>query len=261
METVTSKDGTPIAFERSGVGPGLVLVHGTTADHTRWMPLLTELGKKFTVYAMDRRGRGGSGDNEPYSIEREYEDVAAVVDAAGPGVGLLGHSYGALCALEASLLTRNVAKLVLYEPPFPIDGEALYPPGTQEKFQALLEQGDREVLLVAFFRELVGMSDEEINLLRGDPSWQGRLAAAHTLVREFADGDYVFDPSRFRSLCAPTLLLVGGISPPALTRPSELVAAAVPNSRIVEMLGQGHAAMNTAPELFLKEVLGFLTTS
>lgn len=259
METVRSADNTPIAFERSGTGPALVLVHGTTADHTRWAPLLPELGRHFTVYAMDRRGRGESGDSDSYSLEREYEDVAAVVDAAGPQTSLLGHSYGALCALEAALLTSNVSKLVLYEPAFPAEGEELYPPGAVQRFQTLLDQGDREVLLTAFFRELVQMSDEEIKLVRADPSWQGRLVAAHTAVRELADGDYVFEPERFRGLDVPTLLLLGGNSPPFLRRPTEQVAAALSHSQIVQMPGQGHAAMTTAPDLFLREVLKFLS--
>ena len=114
--TVTSKDGTPIAYWRSGEGPPLVLVHGTTADHSRWTPVLPAFEQRFTVCAVDRRDRGGSGDSEDYSIEREFEDVAAVVDSIGEPVDLLGHSYGAVCALEAALLTRNVHKLVLYEP-------------------------------------------------------------------------------------------------------------------------------------------------
>jgi pimeloyl-ACP methyl ester carboxylesterase len=217
------------------------------------------LGKSFTVYAVDRRGRGSSGDTEPYAIEREYEDVAAVVETAGPGTSVLGHSYGALCALEAALLTNSVGKLILYEPVFPTDGEAVYPPGTQARFQALLEQGDRQALLTTFYRELVGLSEEEISMLRADASWQGRLAAAHTAVRELADGDYVFEPTRFANLAAPTLLLVGENSPPILRKPSELVASALPNARIVEMAGQGHAAMTTAPSLFLHEVTTFLT--
>src|SRR5437667_5494724 len=107
MRTIASNDGTSIAFTRGGTGRPLVLVHGTTADHTRWMPLLPELEARFTVYAVDRRGRGGSGDAEDYSIEREFDDVAAVVDAIAEPVFLLGHSYGAVCALEASLRTRN----------------------------------------------------------------------------------------------------------------------------------------------------------
>src|SRR5262245_54898114 len=127
MLTITSVDNTAIAFARSGAGPPLVLVHGTTADHTRWKPLLPRLEADFTVYAVDRRGRGGSADALDYFIEREFDDIATVVDAIGEPVLLLGHSYGAICSLEASLRTRNVRKLVLYEPPIRTAG-SLYPP-------------------------------------------------------------------------------------------------------------------------------------
>src|SRR5918997_3847853 len=107
QESVASKDGTTIAYRRSGEGPPLVLVHGTAGDHGRWRPVLPAFEERFAVYAIDRRGRGGSGDSEDYTIEREFEDVAAVVDSVGEPALVLGHSYGALCALEAALLTRN----------------------------------------------------------------------------------------------------------------------------------------------------------
>ena len=102
METVTTRDGTPIAYERGGDGPPLVLVHGTTADHSTWEHVLPELQQHFTIYAIDRRGRGesGGGDGSAYDIEREFEDVVAVIDSIGVTVGLLEHSYGAICALE-----------------------------------------------------------------------------------------------------------------------------------------------------------------
>src|SRR3970040_231447 len=112
MLKFTSKDGTPIACEKTGSGPPLVLVHGTTANHTRWAPVLPALSKRFSVYACDRRGRGASGDASPYALEREFEDVAAVVDGIGGPVDLLGHSYGAICSLEAAALSREPRRLV-----------------------------------------------------------------------------------------------------------------------------------------------------
>ncbi|HEX9595425.1 MAG TPA: alpha/beta hydrolase, partial [Anaerolineales bacterium] len=195
METVTSTDGTRIAYMRSGSGPPLVLVHGSTADHTRWANILPGLNRKFTVFAMDRRGRGGSGDAEPYNLEQEYDDVAAVVRAAGAGANLLGHSFGALCAMEAALRVDNLRRLVLYEPAFPAGGTPLYPPGLPGRLGAILVRGDRDGFLRAFFKEAAGVSDTQIAALRADPSWQGRLAAAHTALRELADGDYRFDPA------------------------------------------------------------------
>jgi len=258
MELVTSADGTPIAFARSGKGPPLVLVHGSTADHTRWAGILSELESRFTVLAMDRRGRGQSGDAPDYSLEQEYEDVAAVIRAAGPGANVLGHSFGALCSIEAALRVDNLKRLVLYEPAFPVGGRPLYRPEMRDRLNALMETGDREALLLAFFREIVGASEAQIEALRADPSWVGRLAAAPTAVRELADGDYVFRPGRFHDLRVPTLMLTGEKSPTELTAPTRALNAALPDSRLVVLEGQGHVAMTTAPKLFLDTVIGFL---
>ncbi|MBI4198911.1 MAG: alpha/beta hydrolase [Chloroflexi bacterium] len=259
METVRSKDSTPIAYEKSGKGPPLVLVHGTGGDHTRWVPVLPALERHFTVYAVDRRGRGGSGDTPTYAIEREYEDIVAVVDSIREPVNLLGHSYGALCSLEAALLTRNIRRLVLYEPAFDV-GIPMYPPRSIERLQTLLDRGDREEMLVAFMRNIVEMPMHQIDLLRSEPAWKGRLAAAHTIPREFADADYVLAPQRFSTMNTPTLLLVGGESPPILRKPAEALARVLHNCRVAEMPGQQHVAMSTAPDLFCRQVISFLTS-
>lgn len=259
VTTVTSTDGTPIAFERSGHGPALALVHGTTADRTRWATLISALISHRTVYAMDRRGRGDSGDADTYSIEREFEDVSAVVEAAGDSVDLLGHSFGALCAMEAAVRTGRVRKLILYEPYFPVEGVGpLYAEGERERFQALIDGGDRELLLSTFMKDLVGLTDAELETMRAEPSWQGRLAAAHTLVREMDEAEYRFDPERFRSLRSNCLLLVGEKSPPVMKAPSQLLASTLPDSRTVILPGQGHGAISMAPELFAQEVIQFL---
>ncbi|MDW7733606.1 MAG: alpha/beta hydrolase [Methanolobus sp.] len=258
MDKVRSKDGTLIAYERSGAGPPLVLVHGTTADHTRWASVLPKLEERFTVYAVDRRGRGQSGDSLPYSLEREYEDIAAVMDSIREPVNLLGHSYGALISLEAALLATNLNKLILYEPAIRMD-ESLYLPNTQAKIQKLLDQDDREGVLQVFFREVVGMPEQEIARLKKEPAWTARLASAHTLFREFADDDYVFDPMRFKGLKVPTLLLSGSESPDMLKTSTKAVHTALPNSRIAIMPGQQHIAMSTAPDLFVRLVVEFLT--
>jgi pimeloyl-ACP methyl ester carboxylesterase len=258
MEVLNSRDGTPIAYERSGKGPPLVLVHGSTADHTRWANILPKLNQEFSVLAMDRRGRGGSGDAENYSLEQEYEDVAAVVRAAGSGANLLGHSFGALCAMEAALRVDNLNRLVLYEPPFPIGDAPLYPPELPDYLHSILETGDREKFLVAFFREAAGVPDQQIEALRSDPSWPARIAGAHTALREMAEGDYVFKASRFNALSVPTLLLIGENSPIERTGPAKALDAALPDSQVVVLEGQGHVAMTTAPELFLDAVTSFL---
>jgi pimeloyl-ACP methyl ester carboxylesterase len=260
METVTSTDGTPIAYARSGDGTPLVLVHGSTANHTRWASILPELERRYTVFAMDRRGRGGSGDAETYSLEQEYADVVAVVEAAGEGVNLLGHSFGALCAMEAALRLDNLRRLVLYEPPFSVGGKPLYPPDLPARYAAMLAEGEREKFLISFFSEVVGAPDEQIAALRADPSWQGRIESAHTALREMADGDYTFDPDRFRRLDVPTLLLLGENSDAIFAEATRALDSALPDSRVVILEGQGHVAMTTAPDLFVREVIGFLSS-
>ena len=258
MERVKSKDGTLIAYERSGAGQPLVLVHGTGGDHTRWATVLPMLERRFTVYTVNRRGRGGSGDAADYAIEREYEDIAAVVGSIAEPANLLGHSYGALCSLEAALLTGNVRRLVLYEPAMST-GIPMYPRGAREKLEALAAAGQREELLATFLREVVELPEDHIKLLRAEPAWQGRLAAAHTIPREFADGDYVLAPERFSGLNTPTMLLMGGDSPAYFRRAAENVFYALPDCRIVKMPGQQHLAMSTAPELFCREAVHFLS--
>jgi pimeloyl-ACP methyl ester carboxylesterase len=260
MKKVTSHEGTPIACYRSGAGEPLILVHGSgAANALAWTAVLSALEEHFSVYVVDRRGHGESGDGPTYAIEREFEDIAAVVDSIGEPAHLLGHSFGALCALEAALLTRNLRKLVLYELAIPLPGISLYPEGVIERLQALLDAGDREEVLITLYREVVMISPHEIEQLRSSPAWPARVAAAHTLPRESrAEERYTFDASRFKDLLIPTLLLLGGDSPQFLKKATETVDAALPNSRIAVMPGQQHIAMYTAPDLFVSELTRFL---
>lgn len=257
-EKVTSKDGTPIAYWRSGEGPPLVLVHGTSADHSRWAPVLPAFEQRYTVYAIDRRGRGGSGDSEDFALEREFEDVAAVVDSLGEPVNLLGHSHGGLCALEAALLSRNLRALALYEPPFDAAGTEINSPELIERLDTLLQAGDRDEVVATMARQVAGVPPEVVAYMRTQPSWQARVAAAHTIPRELrATNTYRFDPDRFRDLAVPTLLLNGSDSPPGFRLAEEALDQALPDSRIVVMPGQGHGAMDTGADLFTAEVLRF----
>jgi pimeloyl-ACP methyl ester carboxylesterase len=259
QESATSKDGTPIAYWCSGEGPPLVLVHGAPADHSRWAPVMPAFEQRFTVCAIDRRGRGGSGDSGDYALEWEFEDVAAVVDSLGEPANLLGHSYGALCALEAALLTGNVRKLVLYEPPIEVTGEGFNPPGVVDRLEALLEAGDRDAVVATMLREVAGVPQEVVEYMRSQPTWQARVAAAHTIPRELrAQEAYRFDPERFGALRVRTLLLIGGDSPAIFEEAEKAVAEALPNSRVVVMPGQGHAAIDTGTDLFTTEVIRFV---
>jgi pimeloyl-ACP methyl ester carboxylesterase len=237
-----------------------MLVHGTTADHSRWAPVLPAFEQHFSVCAIDRRGRGGSGDpGDYYAIKREFEDISAVVNSVGEPTILLGHSYGALCALEAVLLTRNVRKLVLYEPGIELAGQKIYPQEIIERLEALLEAGDRDGVVATFMREVAGLPSETVEHMRSQPVWQTLVSAAHTIPRELRAGKaYSFDPERFGDLGVPTLLLNGGESPAALRKAVETVEEALPDSRIVVMAGQGHLAMDTGTNLFTTEVLRFV---
>lgn len=260
MERVTSPDGTPIAYQRRGTGPPLVLVHGAgAANALAWTAVLPALEERFTIYAVDRRGRGESGDSGAYAIEREFEDIAAVVDATGEPANLLGHSFGALCALEAALRTRRVRRLVLYEPEIHLPGAAPFPGEYIHRLEALLAAGDPEGMLVAFYSD-VGLTPDEIAQLASSALWPERVASAHTVPRELrAEWQYSWDAERFSHLQTPTLMLLGGDSPQPLQESTETIDRALPSSRIAIMPGQQHLAMYTAPDLFLHEILTFLT--
>ncbi len=255
-DTVASADGTEIAVWRSGSGPPLVLVHGAIADHTRWAPVIPALEEHFTVLAMDRRGRGASGDAESYALEREVEDVVAVVESAGDEVNLLGHSHGGGCALEAALRAEGLRRLVLYEPPLGFLGGS---PEVVERLEALLAEGRRDEVLTLFLTEVARQPPEAIELMRSLPSWEARLATVHTVPREErVTRDYRWEPDRFRELDVRTLFLLGGDSPEPFRLASEAAAEALPDCEVVELPGQRHAAMDTATELFVRELLAFL---
>ena len=261
MHEVLSADGTRIAYQQVGQGPPLVLVHGTGASAARWQRVMRALAEHFTVCAMDRRGRGGSGDSAAYAIEREFEDIAALVAALSEPVNLLGHSYGAICALEAARLVPNLRRLILYEPPIPVEGAGLFvaPSSTIERLEALLAAGDRAGVLTTFMREIVRMSADELDLFQASPFFPARMAAAHTLPREVrAHSIYRFQPGHFKDFRVPTRLLRGGDSPAYFRDAIELVAASLPQAEVVVLPGQQHIAMDTAPELFVGAVREFL---
>lgn len=256
METVLSKDGTPIAYGRTGMGAPVLLVHGTTHDQHNWAPVLPALEREHRVHFMDRRGRGHSGDAPAYALAREAEDIAAVVDAIGGVVDVVGHSFGGLCALEAARLTPNVRRLVLYEPTLPLG-----PPRSEivERMQTLIDAGEREQALLLFYRDVLRMPPADLAALQASPRWTARVAAAHTIARELQSLDaYRFDPEPFRAMQAPTLVLVGGDSPPFRRTVAETLRAALPNSQIGVLPGQGHGAIEAAPDVFARAVIPFL---
>jgi pimeloyl-ACP methyl ester carboxylesterase len=264
LTRVVSRDGTEIAYWTAGTGPPLVLVHGAVADHTRFDPLLPYLAPHATVHAVDRRGRGASGDAPDYHLARELEDVGTVVDAvaeaAGTRVDLYGHSFGGLCAFGAATLTSKIRRLVLYEGWPQVDPDAWdVPPGVEARLDALLAAGDREAVVETVLREVVMVPEEELAALRARPSWPARVAAAHTIARELrAFADEVLDPGQAARITVPTLLLTGSDSPDPSAADVGAVAAALPDARVVVLPGQQHVADALAPETVAGHVVAFL---
>lgn len=256
---VTSRDGTPIGVFHTGSGPPLILSTGSMSDHRRWAPVLPLLEKHLTVYTYDRRGRGDSGDNTEYALEREYEDLAAIVHSVGGPVSLLGHSFGGIVALESALLTNNLDKLVLYEPPIHMGPEA-HPPGVADRIQKLIDAGDREGAIMKFYIEIQKRTPEELERVKGSPLWPMFITTVHTLPREMRHVEaYRFDRRRFQDLDVSTLLLLGSKSPAPFHKATNTINDTLPNCRIRVMPDQGHAAIDTGTELFASEIIKFLT--
>ena len=184
LTNVTSPDGTQIAVHVSGRGRPLVAVHGTSSDHGAWRLVLPYLEPHVQVRAVDRRGRGRSGDGATYSLDREAADVAAVVDAAaathGGPVDLIGHSFGGNLAVQAMTRTGNVRRLVLYEgwPP-PDPAYRTVDPAILARLDEFAARHEREALLTGFYRDVVSMSDAELAMLRGQPTWPAACATPH----------------------------------------------------------------------------------
>lgn len=256
---VRSPDGTPIAVFVDGEGPPMVLVHGSFGNHTAWTVPLGELRTHFTTFAMDRRGFGASGDGDTYSIERDFEDVAAVVDVVaertGEPVVVWGHSYGANCAMGGADISRNVRRLVLYEPSLGLT----YPEGAIEAAEAALAAGDREAALDHMLTDALEMSPDEIDALRSSPRWPNLLAGAHTGPRECrVEERWVYEPGRFAGIAAPTLLLSGGDSSESLTTATQRAAAALPDARVRVLDGHGHFAHRADPEMVVSIIREFV---
>lgn len=262
--SAVSRDGTQIVYWTSGHGPPLVLVHGAAADHTRWRPLLPYLEDHVTIHAMDRRGRGGSGDAGGYGLEREYEDVAAVIEAVAASceqpVDVYGHSHGAIVAFGAAMLTRNLRRLVLYEG-WPVPDPSIYalPAEVMNRITRLLAEGERDGVVEALFRAVADVSDADMAALRSAPSWPGRVAAAHTLPREIlAETRARLVPEQAVAIGVPVLLVTGSDSTDPAKAEADTIAAALPDARQLVLAGQQHIADILDPETFAKHLLKFL---
>jgi pimeloyl-ACP methyl ester carboxylesterase len=253
MESVVSADGTDIGYETRGSGQPLVCVHGTAGSRESWRTLPARFAEDYQVVAMDRRGRGASGDGDEYSLQREIEDVYAVLDAVGGDSVLFGHSYGALVALEAADRGADISALVLYEPALVI-GEPRPTHGAE--MRSRLESGDAEGSVELFFRTLGG------DALVDEMPIPAVAEIAETVVREFE----VVTAYRLDTLNVdvPTLLLIGDASPNHLQTAAETAAdrlregASTAATQVATMEGVGHQGIKTAPEQVEAAVRPFL---
>jgi pimeloyl-ACP methyl ester carboxylesterase len=259
---VRSPDGTPIAVFSAGEGTPLVLIHGAAADHTTFRVVGPLFADRHAVHAIDRRGRGASGDAPEYDIRREFEDVAAVVDALAQEAGavdVIGHSYGGRVGLGGSLLTTNMRRLVVYEGA-PSPPERPYQsPDVLPRLVELRSHGRHEELLETFLREIVGMGEPELDAYRANPVWPDRVAAAPTIVREVeAEASAAAGLDALGAVAIPVLQLLGGDSRAEFRLATEALDTRLPNDRVVVIDGARHAAHHTHADQLVDTVEAFL---
>ena len=241
VHTVISNDGTAIAFETAGAGPALLIVGGALADHQFYVPLANELAHEYRVYNFDRRGRGHSGDTDPYSVEREIEDVGTLLAAANAPVLVYGHSAGAALALRAAAAGVPIAKLALADPPFtPRDEQAEAAKAEYAAqaahIQALHDQGDYRGSAAYFLQDL-GMSDEEVEAMFQSPAGEGMIGCARALPYDYAMlGDGLVPTDLAAKVTIPTLILAAAGMP----QTAQALVDAMPNARFQAMETSTH---------------------
>jgi pimeloyl-ACP methyl ester carboxylesterase len=262
MNTTFSKDGTTIAYDRAGDGPVVILVDGALCSRAQGpMPELAGLlAAGFTVYNYDRRGRGDSGDAPEYEVEREIEDLAAVIEAAGGSAYVYGSSSGAALALRAAAAGVPISKLVVFEAPYVVDDSRKAIPRTWvADLEALTDRpGDA---IKYFMTKGIGLPGVVVTLMKLMPAWKGLKAVAHTLPYDAAlIGDNAFgkplDASQWAGVELPVLVVGGGKSPAWMRTSVKAVADAVPGAAHREIPGQNHMIKASAIAPVLTEFFG-----
>jgi len=259
MRTVISRDGTGIAYETRGSGPALVIVLGALANRSAesLQRLADLLAEEFAVYTYDRRGRGESGDTQPYAVEREIEDIAALIDAAGGRASLYGHSSGgALALLAAAALGARVRGLAVYDIPYTDDpqGKAAWKEYIS-RLTGLLADGKKGDA-VALFLRITGLSEEQIAGMRQAPSWPAMEAAGHTLAYDHTailGPEAAVPTDAAAGVTAPTLVLNGGASFPFMRAPAERLSTIIPHARLWILDGETHDVRPEAVAPVLEE--------
>jgi pimeloyl-ACP methyl ester carboxylesterase len=241
MLKVVSRDGTTIAYEKAGEGPPIVLLNGSFRDHTIFDALVPELAPHCTTYVYDRRGRGESGDSPAYAVEREIEDLEAVIHEAGGQAVVFAGSSGANLALEAAMAGAPITRLALHEPYFRVEGYPKPPADFADTLRALLADGRRDEAAEYFLAELVGFTPEVIADWRRGPLWATNEANAHTLLYDTAIcGDFDVPAERMAALRIPALVVNSDSTSDWLRAAAQATAAALPGGRGMELPGSWH---------------------
>jgi pimeloyl-ACP methyl ester carboxylesterase len=260
MPTVTSKDGTAIAYDRSGDGSALILVDGALCSRSfgPMGPLAAQLTPHFTVYTYDRRGRGESGDTQPFAVEREIEDIEALVNVAGRSAFVYGISSGAALAFEAArLLPTKITKLALYEPPYTLDPEGIRRFKEYRTQLGELLAAGRKGDAIELFMRLVGAGDEGVAQMRQAPIWPLFEAVAPTLAYDAAAlGDSSVPTERTVSVTIPALVMAGGATFPFIRQAAQALTGALPHAQYRELEGQTHEVAAEALAPVLTEFFG-----
>jgi pimeloyl-ACP methyl ester carboxylesterase len=251
-----SPTGATVSYSKYGSGPPLVLVHGGFSDYeTNWEFVKPILEKRFTIYASARRGRGDTDATEGHGVEDEASDVVVLIRTVGERVFLLGHSYGAICSLNAAMLVPDrIRKLILYEPGSP----RLLPAATIQHLSAFAAAGEWGELAISFFRDTLHVPIRELEALRASVLWPPIAADARASLGDLhALSRYDFRADRYKGLTSPVLLQIGSESPRELYL-TDALAAVLPDVRIEELPGQAHEGMTTAPDMYADAVIRFL---
>ncbi|MFJ8539798.1 alpha/beta fold hydrolase [Streptomyces sp. NPDC093591] len=237
-----SADGTSIAYETSGEGPAVILVSGAMSTGGTVAPLAVPLSERFRVVAYDRRGRGESGDKAPYAVEREVEDLAALIEAVGGEAALCGISSGGALVLEAAASGLPVRQVAVYEVPFAdfLEGGAAQHSEYTAQLTEALAQGRRGDAVELFLR-LTGMAEQMIQGARQSPMWAGMETIAPSLAYDNAVmGDGLLPRARLASITVPVLSVAGGASPAWMREASRAVAETAPEGTYRSLEGQTH---------------------
>lgn len=254
MYKITSSDGTKIVYEKTGDGPPIIIVGGAFNDRNSGAGLAQALSPHFTVVTYDRRGRGASGDSGPYSVDREVEDLGAVIKKLGGSAGVFGSSSGGTLALETAAAGYSIPKLALFEPPYRFNKGPKLGPAVVPTLTELTRAGKRGETVEYFLSAVMRIPKQGIAHMRQMPMWPGLEAISHTLIYDtLVVGDRRWPADRMASIKEPTLVISSSASSPWIQHSAQRVAH--------HLAGGAHQSVNGAPHDASPEILAPVLTA